>query len=149
MRVVFRLTDGTVSEELVFTDASFDVTWKHMQFPLSCSVTAPTQMNIIVNATHTENASDLGACSVCTSWDHNATMHVDNISFYYNNRLASISVDSVLINDYNPNVNTYTLTLPSEYVGIPNVSVVGEVPDQAYEYVWIGCENGVSTMTIK
>ena len=50
MRFVYQLTDGTVSEELVFTDASFDDTWKHMQFPLSGSVTAPTQMNIIVNA---------------------------------------------------------------------------------------------------
>ena len=128
-RIVYQLS-GSGNHQIVFsTDANtgykeypFDLT------PANNKVSAPTQLNIILNSFYKE--------SMCTKTQGSAAdLEVDYIRFTYNHKLAGLKVDDIELTPSASNAFTATLTDP-ERVEIPVLKFTGEVQDQAQKVTW-------------
>lgn len=89
-------------------------------------IKSPTSMNISINSTHTDNASDLGGLTNYT--DHGSELYVDYLRFSYNNTIKSIMVNGKKATD----VGGFVATVDTEYYGYPKIEIQGQVQDQAY-----------------
>lgn len=87
-------------------------------------IKSPTSMNISINSTHTDNASDLGGLTNYSG--HGSELYVDYIRFAHSSTLTNIVIDGV------SNSVTNNYTIDADYQGIPAISAVGEVPDQEH-----------------
>lgn len=127
-RIVYQLS-GNGSANLEFsTDANTD--YREYQFDLAKAnryVTAPTQLNIILNSFFKESMSTLTQGS-------DASLTVDYLRFSYNHKLSALKVDAIDA-DKSGNAFSATLTDP-ERVEIPVLSFTGEVADQAQDVTW-------------
>ena len=133
IRVVFTLTGNDTKYEKVHTDPSTG-DWKEETIPLANEgVTSPSTMNLILNAGHSENCTDLGG-SFATKVT--STMYVDWVRFSYSNDITSITVngvEAVLQEDG----KTFKLEMDPNYNGgRPNLEITTAVEDQAYEIEW-------------
>ena len=127
-RVIYQLS-GNASKTLEFhTDANTN--YKDYTFDLSEAnnlVTAPTQLNIILNSFAKE--------AVGTLTDYNAAeMTVDYVHFTYNHTLTGLKVDAINAT-MTGNAFSATLTDP-ERIELPVLSFTGEVADQAQTVTW-------------
>lgn len=103
-------------------------------------------INITVNAAHTEQANQLGGTGISYK---SSELHVDNLRLLYSNRLTSISVDGVALPGFASDIFAYNVTLDSDYQGTPVIDMVGEVIDQEHRIVWSQeSEDGIRTATI-
>lgn len=128
-RIVYQLS-GSGNHQIVFsTDANtgykeypFDLT------PANNKVSAPTQLNIILNSFYKE--------SMCTKTQGSAAdLEVDYIRFTYNHKLAGLKVDDIELTPSASNTFTAILTDP-ERIEIPVLKFTGEVQDQAQKVTW-------------
>ncbi len=130
IRVVFTLTGNDTKYEKVHKDSTTG-DWKEVTIPLANEgVTSPSTMNLILNAGHSENCTELGGnfANEVTS-----TMYVDWVRFSYSSVISDIKVNNV---SATKNGNNFSIELDSEYDGEPIVDIIGEVEDQAYDVVW-------------
>ena len=93
---------------------------------LSLSGIDITGMNIAVNSINQFSGS--GGTSAA-----GAEMYLDYIRFSYNSAISAIKVNGV---SAAKNGNEFTLTLDPDFVGRPQIDIIGEVVDQAYDVVW-------------
>ena len=129
------LFDGKILAECKDNDANNE--WKTFSSSLKYEA-APQKMNIILNAAPTENAAD-----ICTSgvafWeagDNNSeasVLYVKSVRFSYNSAISAISVNGVAATK---NGNNFTVSVDTDKKGRPELDIVGEVIDQAYDIVW-------------
>ena len=144
-RIVYQLS-GSGSKELAFTTEA-NTGYKEYKFSLAeanNAVSAPMQLNIILNSFFKESMSTL-------TDGGDANMSIDYLRFSYNHTLTGLKVDALTATK-SGNAFTATLTDP-ERVEIPLLSFVGEVEDQARKIVWADetqdGEYGVRTATIR
>lgn len=127
-RIVYQLS-GNASKTLEFsTTANTD--YKEYPFSLADAnnlVTAPTQLNMILNSFSKEGVGTLTDFSA-------ADMTIDYVHFSYNHTLASLKVDNL---DATLNGKAFSVTLKDpERVEIPGLFFTGEVPDQVQQVTW-------------
>ena len=143
-RIVYQLS-GSGNKELVFSTEA-NTGYKEYSYDLAPAnnlVTAPTQLNIILNSMYKESVSTLTDGS-------EAEMTVDYVHFTFNNALSALKVDAL---NATKSGNSFAVTLTDpERVEIPTLTFTGEVPDQAQKVVWTAesknGEYGVRTATI-
>lgn len=99
-------------------------------------ISSPTHLNIWFCAGKSLNASDYGYYknaftdrkqTICS------TMKVDYIRFSYNSAISAIKVNGV---SAAKSGNAFTANIDADYVGRPQIDIIGEVEDQAYDVVW-------------
>lgn len=130
IRVVFTLTGNDTKYEKVHKD-SITGDWKEVTIPLANEgVTSPSTMNLILNAGHSENCTELGGNF---GNEVTSTMYVDWVRFSYSSAISDIKVNEV---SATKDGNNFSIELDSEYDGEPIVDIIGEVEDQAYDVVW-------------
>ena len=127
-RIAYQLS-GIGSANLEFhTDANTD--YKVYPFDLAKAnkfVTAPTQLNIIINSFFQESMTNL-------DYGSDASLTVDYIHFTYNHKLKGLKVDNI---DLTPSETTFTAILTDpERIEIPSLKFTGEVSDQAQKVTW-------------
>lgn len=138
-RIVYKLI-GNASKTLEFsTDANTD--YKEYSFDLGEAnnlVTAPTQLNIILNSFAKE--------AVGTLTDYNAAeMTVDYVHFTFNHTLSGLRVDTL---DAAQEGNAFSVTLKDpERVEIPGLFFTGQVPDQVQQVAWSAPTKGTDYET--
>lgn len=126
--IVYQLS-GNSSKNLEFsTDANTD----YKEYPFSLAeannlVTAPTQLNIILNSFFQESMAQLTEGNA-------ADMTIDYVRFTYNHSLAGLRVDTL---DATKDGNAFSVTLKDvERLEIPGLFFTGEVADQAQDVIW-------------
>lgn len=140
---------GTNTVNLEYTDDSVQNTWatiaKAINYPAGM---VPQRLNIIINASKSENAGDLwGAGGVYFAADL-ATMYADNLRIVFNSLLNNLTVDGVAVPNFASHTNNYTVSLPAEYLGLPTIETFGAVADQEHRISFSDEVNGVRTATI-
>lgn len=101
------------------------------------------KMNITLNSAHSDNAKDLGGTPVRTS-----VVNFRNLKFLFNSKFASAYVDGQEATvDNTNNTITYNITDP-EYAKVPELSFVGQKPDQAPTVIMAPEINGVRTIQV-
>lgn len=109
----------------------------------------PTTLDIHINPAQSESLNDyyVGTSGAQTRNRFTSSMLVDNMRMYYNSRIASLSVNGIEANRIG---NAFSIELAdAEIAGLPKVTVVGEVADQAAEIVWSDEVAGVRTAAIR
>ena len=61
---------------------------------------------------------------------------IKNLELYYNNRLSSIIIDGVALEDFDSGKLEYTYDIDAERQTLPEISVIGQVADQQHRIVW-------------
>ena len=127
-RIVYQLS-GNGNSNLVFsTDAN--TSYKEYAYNLAQAnkyVTAPTQLNIIINSFFKESMSTLTQGSA-------ASLSVDYIHFSYNHTLTGLQVEGGTVTK---NGNAFTAQIEDpEQVELPSLQFIGGVEDQAQEVAW-------------
>ena len=153
-RVLLTLGDGSTMQETLHSgsyDANSVNKWtdviKDILYPET--VTEITKMNLTLNAAHTENAKGLGNYSlVGTNGEATSTLWIDDLVFYYNNLLSSITIDGVALAGFASETYDYTYTLDAERQTLPTISVAGQVADQQHRIVWGDEVNGERIATV-
>ena len=125
--------DDVPCDYLTRTITNSYVEYKHK---LNLDGKVPSKMNITIYGAG-DNDSQV------TAGDE---LYVDYIRFEYSSAINSITVNGVAATK---NGNTFTATIASNYVGLPQISIVGEVEDQGYDITWSKEENGKRTATIR
>ncbi|MBO5346021.1 MAG: hypothetical protein J6A44_03825 [Paludibacteraceae bacterium] len=100
-------------------------------------------MNITINSAFSENAKDLGGGD-----EYASGLAIDNLRFYYNNLLSSITIDGVALEGFSSDKFEYTYNIEAERTILPIISVVGQVQDQQHRIVWGDEINGERIATI-
>ena len=143
IRLVYTLENGDEKYVKEYTDPSKG-SWKEETISLTNeNVTGPTTMNLIVNAGHSENCSSLGGTF---GNEVTSTMYVDYVRFSYNSAISAIKVNGV---SAAKSENAFTATIDADYVGRPEIEIIGEVEDQAYDVVWTEETNTSYIATIR
>ena len=131
IRCVYKLEGNSKTYTKEYTDGTSSSDWKNVNIPLTNDgITTPSSMNLIINAGHSENCKDLGGSFASEA---SSTMNVDYVRFSYNSAISTIKVNGVVATKSG---NAFTATIDAEYVGRPEINIVGEVEDQAYDVVW-------------
>lgn len=128
-RIVYQLS-GIGSGNMEFTTKA-NTGYQEYAFNLADVnkfVTAPTQLNIILNSFFQESMTNL-------DYGTAASLSVDYIHFTYNHKLASLKVDDIELTPSASDAFMATLTDP-ERVEIPVLKFAGEVDDQAQKVTW-------------
>ena len=90
----------------------------------------PSAMNIVLNSYY-DTQGGLGTEGMISPV---AEMYVDWLRFTYNSTLSKVKVNGA---DATLSNKTFSYTLPSsETIGVPQLSFVGQVSDQAQKVVW-------------
>ena len=118
-------------------DAEVANSWVEVSKPLNFDF-APENMNIILNAAPYENAGSIytGTLPLWSLGDENSessSLLVDYVSFSYNSAISAINVNGV---SAAKSGNAFTANIDADYVGRPEIDIIGEVEDQAYDVVW-------------
>ena len=101
------------------------------------------KMNITLNSAHSDNARDLGGTPVRTS-----VVNFRNLKFLFNSKFASAQVDGQdAVVDNTNNTITFDIADP-EYAKVPELSFVGQKPDQAPTVIMAPEVNGVRTIQV-
>ncbi|MBR2370203.1 MAG: hypothetical protein IKA83_08640 [Paludibacteraceae bacterium] len=121
-------TKTTFDNKYVEEKGSFN--WK--------GVKSPSYLNIWFCAGKSLNASDYGYYNNVWAvfndkWTTCSTMKVDYIRFSYSSAISAINVNGV---SATKSGNAFTANIDVNYVGRPELDIVGEVTDQAYDIVW-------------
>ena len=101
-------------------------------------VKSPSYLNIWFCAGKSLNASDYGYYNNVWAvfndkWTTCSTMKVDYIRFSYSSAISAINVNGV---SATKSENAFTANIDVNYVGRPEIEIIGEVEDQAYDVVW-------------
>lgn len=97
----------------------------------------PTKMNIAINP-NGNTWKGLTALNM-------AEVYVDYISFLYNSKISAITVNGEAASISG---TTATATIDSEYIGLPDIKITGEVDDQMYRIDYDTEVDGVRTVSI-
>lgn len=97
----------------------------------------PTKMNIAINP-NGNTWKGLTALDM-------AEVYVDYISFLYNSKISAITVNGEAASISG---TTATATIDSEYIGLPDIKITGEVDDQMYNIDYGTEVDGVRTVRI-
>ena len=126
-RIVYQLS-GNGNSSLVFsTEANTEKVYSFDLAQANKFVTAPTQLNIILNSFFKESMSTLTQGS-------DADLTVDYLRFTYNHTLTNLQVEGGTVTK---NGNAFTAQLEDpEQVELPVLKFTGEVNDQAQEVKW-------------
>lgn len=101
-----------------------------------------SQLNITINAAHSENAKDLGGITTRRS-----QMDVRRVSFAYSSALKGVVFAGDTIA---PNTdNHFAISVPTEAFGVPALGFAHAVADQSTEISWTAEVAGVRTATIR
>lgn len=140
---------GANSVEIVYIDSVESNDWSTIAQPIVYNANAlPQRLNIIINASKTENAKDTwGVGGVYFAADL-ATMYVDNLRITYNSLLNGMNVDGVAVDNFSPYTYNYSVDLPADYLGLPTIDMFGAVADQEHRVSYGNEVNGVRTATI-
>ncbi|MCQ2310995.1 MAG: hypothetical protein MJZ64_04515 [Paludibacteraceae bacterium] len=127
-RIVYQLTGSNGLQELIHKDTEAIKDYVTLDLDLT-SITkeagTPSMMNIILNSYYQESG---------TIADGSAEMYVDWVRFAYNSSLAGIMVNG---KETTKSGNTFTFeTSDTEDRGLPQLTFVGEVEDQAQQVTW-------------
>ena len=121
-------TKTTFNNKYVEEKGSFN--WK--------GVKSPSYLNIWFCAGKSLNASDYGYYNNVFAvfndkWTTCSTMKVDYIRFSYSSAISAINVNGV---SASKSGNAFTANIDVNYVGRPEIEIIGEVEDQAYDVIW-------------
>ena len=126
-------------EPVVKTKTTFDNTYKEEKGSFNWKgIKSPNYLNIWFCAGKSLNASDYGYYNnvfavFSDKWTTCSTMKVDYIRFSYSSAISTIKVNGV---SATKNGNAFTANIDANYVGRPEINIVGGVEDQAYDVVW-------------
>ena len=109
-----------------YTTKDLDKDYKEYNHALSVSGLPIVGMNIAVNSINKFKGSGFTSAG-------NAEMYLDYIRFSYNSAISAISVNGVAATK---NGNNFTVSIDTDKKGRPELDIVGEVTDQAYDIVW-------------
>ena len=109
-----------------YTTKDLDKDYKEYNHALSVSGLPIVGMNIAVNSINKFKGSGFTSAG-------NAEMYLDYIRFSYNSAISAISVNGVAATK---NGNDFTVSVDTDKKGRPELDIVGEVTDQAYDIVW-------------
>ncbi len=136
----FRFFDADGKEYTCdYTTKDLDKDYKEYNHALSISGLPIVGMNIAVNSINKFQGSGFTDAG-------NAEMYLDYIRFSYNSAISAIKVNGV---SAAKNGNEFTLTLDPDFVGRPQIDIIGEVVDQAYDVVWTEETNTSYIATIR
>ena len=130
------LSDGETTIKGEHTESEVVDKWKEGKATLEYGNDfCPKTMNIVLNVAHSENPADLNTqvWGIEKVNEKVAEMYVDYIRFSYNSAISAISVNGVAATK---NGNNFTVSIDTDKKGRPELDIVGEVIDQAYDIVW-------------
>lgn len=134
--------NGAWQEHLYTGSYSNFGTWGTLRMPLNMN--SVDSINIIINSMFSENMDEYNG----TLPDmQSCELRVRNLLLSYNSRLSSVSADGVPLT-FTDGVANIAVSDP-EYVGIPEFTFVGEVPDQEQRVSWSEWNNGSRTALIR
>lgn len=139
-RMVVAMGDGSNSVQSVYSGSfhSNDGQWHSAELPVDYTgLGVVSNMNIILNSGHSENAKNYGGVTVRTS-----TIQFQNLHFVYNSRLGGISIDGIPMTGFVSTTTDYELSLDAEYKGYPKITFTGEVEDQEHKINWTKLSDG-------
>lgn len=123
--------------------------WQKMELPLSypSNFSTPAKLDLIVNSAHSETISDMyvGGGGGIASNRYTSSLYVDDLKFIYSSAIKSITVNG---NNAELNGKTATATINTEYIGLPDIKITGEVNDQMYDIDYGTEVDGVRTVSI-
>ncbi len=123
--------------------------WQKMELPLSypSNFSTPAKLDLIVNSAHSETISDMyvGGSGGIPSSRYTSSLYVDDLKFIYSSAIKSITVNG---NNAELNGETATATINTEYIGLPDINITGEVNDQMYDIDYGTEVDGVRTVSI-
>lgn len=120
-------------------DPNVSSNWVEESKNIDKKVSSPSTLNIVLNSAPYENASDILTTSSVLFFgfgdtnSESAVLSVDYVSFSYNSAISGINVNGVAATKSG---NAFTANIDVNYVGRPELDIVGEVIDQAYDIVW-------------
>lgn len=140
-RILYTLTGSKETKTITYTDNATSSNYVTRNISLSdANATAgvPTMMNIVLNSFDSESGKNGTAGG-------EAQMYVDWVRFVYNSSLSRVKVNGA---DATMAGETFSYMLPSsETIGVPNLTFVGEVSDQAQKVVWNNTDPKALTRT--
>lgn len=140
-RILYTLTGSKETKTITYTDNATSSNYVTRNISLSdANATAgvPTMMNIVLNSFDSESGKNGTAGG-------EAQMYVDWVRFVYNSSLSRVKVNGA---DATMAGETFSYMLPSsETIGVPNLTFVGEVSDQAQKVVWNNLDPKALTRT--
>ena len=129
-RILYTLTGSGGTKTITHTDSKTSSSFATTNISLSDAnetVGIPTMMNIVLNSFDSESGKN-------GTVGGEAEMYVDWVKFVYNSTLSKVKVNGA---DATLSNKTFSYTLPSsETIGVPQLSFVGQVSDQAQKVVW-------------
>ncbi|MBO7455331.1 MAG: hypothetical protein J6T76_02890 [Paludibacteraceae bacterium] len=130
-QILYTLVGASGSKTLEFKESATSSSYKTYTYNLSAANSAagaPSQLNIVLNSYY-QVSGTTGSLS------DPADMYVNKISFVYSSALSKVKVNGGA--ELEPTDNTFAYTLPSaETTGIPELTFIGAVSDQAQKIVW-------------
>ena len=120
-----------------------------MNLNVKSAILAPTTMNIIVNSAHSENPQDISYTSTGLNFTagmkQESDMYVDILRFQYSSKVNSILINGSAVSGFDGSVPSNTVTIGSDFQGLPQITPVGEVADQEYTITVDNVENSAGT----
>ena len=130
-QILYSLTGSTGSKQLEWNESATSSSYKTYSYDLSAANNAvgePSLLNIVLNSYYSVSGT------TGTPFVDPADMYVDWVKFVYNSTLSKVKVNGT---DATLSGKTFSYTLPSaETIGMPQLSFVGQVSDQAQKVVW-------------
>ena len=120
-------------------DPNVSSNWVEESKNIDKKVSSPSTLNIVLNSAPYENASDILTISSVLFFEfgdtnsESAVLSVDYVSFSYNSAISGINVNGVAATKSG---NAFTANIDADYVGRPQIDIIGEVEDQAYDVIW-------------
>ncbi|MDR3327829.1 MAG: hypothetical protein LBT04_06890 [Prevotellaceae bacterium] len=154
MRFDFQLwntgTDYSATESVAavsHTDGATSTGWITMNKSITYNSNnmSPQRLNIIINASYSAGIETLYKATCLSDRDY---MYADNLRFEYSSKLSDIAVNGVVLTGFDPNTLSYNVDISPEYLGVPQIVITGQVPDQEHRIVISDEVAGQRTATI-
>ncbi|MBR6687105.1 MAG: hypothetical protein IKL69_06855, partial [Paludibacteraceae bacterium] len=118
-------------------DPNVSSNWIESKKTIDNKVSSPSTLNIVLNSAPYEDAASIFTGTVLFGFSdtnsESSVLNVDYIRFSYNSAISAISVNGVAATK---NGNNFTVSIDTDKKGRPELDIVGEVIDQAYDIVW-------------
>ena len=122
----FSFFDAANEYQFNYLATTQDSDYKIYNHPLNTQGLAINKMNISINATNQYKGDN-------NTKNGDARVDIDYIRFSYNSAISAIKVNGV---SAAKSGNAFTANIDADYVGRPQIDIIGEVVDQAYDVVW-------------
>ena len=146
-RMLLTATGANGTQDFLYSGSFNNLnSWQNASLDLNFKPLGVVNMiNLTLNASHDENADNYGGTAVNSQ---TSEVHFDNVVLYYNSLLADIMVDGVSLTGFDSNTFAYADTIDAEYLGYPEITMIGQVEDQQHYISWLKKSDGGLVATI-